>query len=159
MCCAAQEKRELRPRLSRALRRAAQAKCELRPSQASRKKSATCVCDCDRAKLLAALRKKSAYCDCGQGAAPGGHPAPGGRDLRGVALLVQPPVPAGAAARLTRPRPGRPPRRQVGAWGKCGDGGGTLPSAFHEEKARAPAYTASPKHPSLACLVSPCMWL
>jgi hypothetical protein len=33
----------------------------------------------------------------------------------------------------------------------------TLPSAFYEEAARAQACTASPKHPNLACLVSPCM--
>ena len=32
---------------------------------------------------------------------------------------------------------------------------GTLPSAFHEEGARAPTCTASPKHPNLACLMSP----
>ena len=35
--------------------------------------------------------------------------------------------------------------------------GGTLPSAFYEEGARAPTCTASPKHPNLACLVSPWM--
>jgi len=37
--------------------------------------------------------------------------------------------------------------------------GGTLSSAFYEEEARAPKYTASPKHPSFAFLVSSCMWL